>query len=63
MHQVDWFFIIQMATKVPAGFLALYYVDVIGLKKSFWIVSSFGLIGTCVRLGGNKINYYPIFNV
>ena len=40
-----------MATNIPAGFFALY-IDDIGVKKSFWIASTFGLIGTCIRLGG-----------
>ena len=41
-----------MLTYIPVGIFALYYVDFIGLKKTFWISTSFNLIGTCLRLGG-----------
>ena len=41
-----------MLTYIPVGLFAIYYVDFIGLKKTFWISSSFNLIGTGLRLGG-----------
>ena len=52
VNQVDWFYIVQVLTHIPAGLFALYFVDFIGLKKSFWISTSLNVIGTCIRLGG-----------
>ena len=41
-----------MLVNVPVGLLGLYFVDFIGLKKSFWIGTAFNVIGTGFRLGG-----------
>jgi len=41
-----------MLANVPVGLLGLYFVDSIGLKKSFWIGNVFNVIGTGCRLGG-----------
>ena len=46
-----------MIAHLLVGLCALYFVDIIGLKKSFWIGSTLGLIGTCVRLGGVSRRY------
>ena len=51
VNQVDWFYIVQMLTHIPVGLFALYFVDFIGLKKSFWISTSLNVIGTGLRLG------------
>ena len=40
-----------MLVNVPVGLLGLYFVDFIGLKKSFWIGTAFNVIGTGFRLG------------
>ena len=48
---MDWFYIVQTLTYVPFGILAIYLVDIIGLKKSLWIGTTFNVIGTGVRLG------------
>ena len=41
-----------MLTNVPVGLFGLYFVDFIGLKKSFWIGNVFNVIGTGFRIGG-----------
>ena len=41
-----------MLANVPVGLFGLYFVDSIGLKKSFWIGNVFNVIGTGCRLGG-----------
>ena len=41
-----------MLVHVPVGLFVLYFVDNIGLKKSFWISTTLNVIGTGVRLGG-----------
>ena len=51
VNQVDWFYIVQNLTNIPVGLLTIYFVDFIGLKKSFWIGTTFHAIGTGVRLG------------
>ena len=51
VNQVDWFFIVQNLTYVPVGLFTIYFVDFIGLKKSFWISTTFNAIGTSVHLG------------
>ena len=60
---MDWFFTVQMLAHVPAGFFALYFVDIIGLKKSLWIGSTFGIIGTCVRIGGFLNDLFAITKI
>ena len=40
-----------MLVHVPVGIFVLYFVDNIGLKKSFWISTTLNVIGTGVRLG------------
>ena len=55
MNQVDWFYIVQTLTYVPVGLLTICFVDLIGLKKSFWIGTTFNALGTGVRLGGVTI--------
>ena len=52
VNQVDWFYIVQMLVHVPVGLFTLYFVDFIGLKKSFWISTAFNVVGTGVRMGG-----------
>ena len=44
--------IVQMLVNIPVGLFGLYFVDFIGLKKSFWIGTAFNVIGTGFRLGG-----------
>ena len=51
VNQVDWFYIVQMLVHLPVGLFTLYFVDFIGLKKSFWISTSLNVIGTALRLG------------
>ena len=55
MNLVDWFYIVQNLTNVPVGLLTIYFVDFIGLKKSFWMCTTFNAIGTGVRLGEVKM--------
>ena len=52
VNQVDWFYIVIVLTQIPVGLFALYFVDFIGLKKTFWISTSLNVIGTGLRLGG-----------
>ena len=51
VNQVDWFYILQMLVHLPVGLFTLYFVDFIGLKKTFWISTSLNIIGTGLRLG------------
>ena len=52
VNQVDWLYIVQMLANIPTGLFVLYFVDIIGLKKSFWMSTTLNVVGTCVRLGG-----------
>ena len=40
-----------MLVHLPVGLFTLYFVDFIGLKKTFWISTSLNVIGTGLRLG------------
>ena len=51
VNQVDWFYIVAMLAYVPVGLFGLYFVDFIGLKKSFWVGNAFNVVGTGFRLG------------
>ena len=51
VKQVDWFYIVLMIVHLPVGLLTLYFVDFIGLKKTFWISTSLNVFGSGVRLG------------
>ena len=50
VNQVDWFFIVPMIMNIPIGLCALYFIDVIGLKKSLWICTTCSTIGFSIRL-------------
>ena len=52
VNQVDWFYIVAVLMQIPVGLFALYFVDFIGLKKTFWISTSLNVIGTGLRLVG-----------
>ena len=66
VNQVDWFYIVVVLMQIPVGLFALYFVDFIGLKKTFWISTSLNVIGTGLRLGGIskliKVSRLPFSN-
>ena len=49
VNQVDWFFILPMIMNIPIGLCALYFTDLIGLKKSLWICTTCTTIGNFIR--------------
>ena len=49
-NQVDLFSVLFMLVGIPVGFVAIYCVDIIGLRKSIWIAAAFNLAGSVVRL-------------
>jgi len=45
------FLIVPAIINVPMGLCALYFIDIIGLKKSIWICTTLSTIGNLIRLG------------
>ena len=50
VNQVDWFYTVPMILNIPIGLFALYFVDMIGLKKTLWICTSCCTIGSFIQL-------------
>ena len=50
VNQVDWFYTVPMISIIPVGLFGLYFVDMIGLKKTLWICTSCCTIGSLIQL-------------
>jgi len=50
VNQVDLFYTVPMILNIPIGLFGLYFVDIIGLKKTLWFCTLCCTIGNFIRL-------------